>query len=219
MLENKIKQATAVAFIFLIIAVFAWLWPREKPSEKYTAASASVPLVMHTSGGRLEVATVTVTEAFKLANPKELLGINLGTTVSQVQVPVIYRYFIEMAKEWPITLAGQTLIVQAGEIKTQLPVAFDTRTIEKYTTSGWARFNKTENLDKLERSLSPLLEARAPGYKKLAIESARKSVSDFVTSWLLKHHPQPDGTAPRVQVYFPEESTAAISLNTAQPKP
>ena len=170
-------------------------------------------------GGRLEVATVTVTEAVKLANPKELLGINLGTTASQVQVPVIYRYFIEMAKEWPITLAGQTLIVHAGEIKTQLPVAFDTRTIEKYTTSGWARFNKTENLDKLERSLSPLLEARAPGYKKLAIESARKSVSDFVTSWLLKHHPQPDGTAPHVKVYFPEESTAAISLNTAQPKP
>ncbi|CAH1208299.1 hypothetical protein NTGBS_770004 [Candidatus Nitrotoga sp. BS] len=206
--ENKIKQAAAVAFILVVIILSAWLWSRDKPSENYTAASASVPLVMHTSGGRLEVATVTVTEAFKLADPKELLGINLGTTVSQVQVPVIYRYFIEMAKEWPITSDGQSLIVQAGEIKTQLPVAFDTRTIEKYTTSGWARFNKAANLDKLEKDLSPRLEARAPGYKKLAIESARKSVSDFVTTWLLKHHPQPDGTAPRVQIFFPGESAA-----------
>ncbi len=168
MLENRIKQATAVAFILVVIVVSAWLWPKAKPSEKYTAASASVPLVMHTSCGRLEVATVTVTEAFKLANPKALLGIHLGTTVSQVQVPVIYRYFIEMAKEWPITSDEQALIiVQAGEIKTQLPVAFDTRTMEKYTTSGWALFNKAENLDKLEQALSPLLEARAPGYKKL----------------------------------------------------
>lgn len=218
MLESKLKHAATVAFLFLlIIAVFAWFSLREMPSEKYTTASASVPLVMHTSGGRLEVATVTVTEAFKLANPKELLGIDLGTTVSQIQVPVIYRYFIEMAKEWPITPAGQSVMVQAGEIKTQLPVAFDTRTVEKYTTSGWARFNKTENLKKLERSLSPLLEARAPGYKKLALESARKSVSDFVTTWLLKHHPLPDGTAPRVQVFFPGESTAATTLNKAQP--
>jgi hypothetical protein len=212
MSEDKTNQAPAVAFVFLlVVALFAWwLWPREKPSE-YKAASGSVPIIMHTSGGRLEVATVTVTEAFKLANPKELLGFNLGTTVSQVQVPAIYRYFIEMAKEWPITLDGKSVIVQAGEIRTQLPVAFDTRTIEKYTTSGWARFDKAENLEKLERSLSPLLEARASGYKQLAVESARKSVSDFVTKWLLKHHPLPDGTAPRVQVFFPGESRTAIS--------
>ena len=221
MLAYRTKQATAGAALLLaVIVVSAWLWPHERPTDKSTAASASVPLVMHTSGGRLEVATVTATEAFKLATPKELLGIDLGTTVSQIQVPVVYRFYIEMTKEWPITPDGQSLIVQAGEIKPQLPVAFDTRTIEKHTTSGWARFNKAANLDKLERSLSPLLEARAPGYKQLATEAARKSVSDFVTTWLLKHHPLPDGTTRRVHVFFPGEAPTTqrvFNPNTAQP--
>lgn len=125
--------------------------------------------------------------------------------MSQIQVPVVYRYYIEMAKEWPIDVDGNTLMVKAGEIKTLLPVAFDTRTMEKYTTSGWARFNKMENLDKLEHAISPLLEARAIAYKKLTVEAARKSVTDFVTTWLAKKHPLTNGKKLRVQVLFPGE--------------
>lgn len=202
-----IKQAIVSAFFLLVIALSVWFWFKwsEVPAEKYTAASSSIPIVMHTSGGQLVVATVTVTEGFKLKNAKELLGIDLGTTVSQIQVPVVYRYYIEMAKEWPIDVDGNTLMVKAGEIKTLLPVAFDTRTMEKYTTSGWARFNKMENLDKLEHAISPLLEARAIGYKKLTVEAARKSVTDFVTTWLAKNHPQTNGKKLRVQVLFPGE--------------
>jgi hypothetical protein len=129
----------------------------QKAKDWISGASASVPIVMHTSGGRLEVATATAKETFKLADPKELLGVSLGTTVSHVQVNVVYRYHIEMAKEWPIKLAEKIAIVEAGEIKADLPVAFDTRTMEKHTASGWARFNKQENLDELERSLSAQL--------------------------------------------------------------
>ena len=171
MIENRTTQiAIGVAALTAVIAL-ALLWSREKPADPVRAASAAVPLVMHTSGGRLEVATVRAVEAFKLAE--------------------------------------QTAVVEAGEIQPQLPVAFDTRTMEKYTASGWARFNKNDNLERLERSLSPLLEARAHGHKKLAIESARKSVSDFVTTWLLKYHPLERGTVPRVEVVFPGEVSSA----------
>src|SRR4030095_11753539 len=118
-------------------------------------------MVMHTSGGRLEVATVTGPQAFKLdAPPKSLLGVDVVKTVSHIQANVVYRYHIEMAKEWPIKVRGSTAIVEAAEIKPTLPVAFDSATMEKQTKSGWARFDKDENLDQLERSLSPQLEER-----------------------------------------------------------
>lgn len=201
------KTAVVAAAVAASVAV-AVIWLRAKPADPVKAASAGVPLVMHTSGGRLEVANVKTVEAFKLADPMEVLGVDLGTTVSHVQVAVVYRYYIDMAKEWPIRLAGQTAIVEAGEIKPQLPVAFDTSTMEKNTASGWARFNKQDNLDKLEQSLSPLLEARAYGYRNLAIESARKTVSDFVTTWLIKYHPLEPGQAPRVEVVFPGEAAS-----------
>jgi len=209
MTENKTTQTAIGVAALAVVIVLVLLWPREKPPDPVKAALAGVPLVMHTSGGRLEVATVKVVEGFKLADPKELLGISLGTTVSDVQVAVVYRYHIEMAKEWPIKLVGQTALVEAGEIKPQLPVAFDTRTMEKNTSSGWARFDKHDNLERLEKSLSPMLEARAPGYKKLAVEAARKSVSDFVTKWLLKYHPLEHGAIPRVEVVFPGEVSSA----------
>ncbi len=189
------------------VIILAWLvWPKEKPTGRLTVATADVPIVMHTSGGRLEVATVTATEAFKPdAPPKSFLGVDLGKTVSNVKAKVVYRYHIEMAKEWPIKVQGTTAIVETAEIKPTLPVAFDTATMEKQTNSGWARFDKHENLDELERRLSPKLEERAYGYKGLALESARKSVGDFVRTWLMKEQHSQQAVMYQVQVVFPGE--------------
>lgn len=63
-----IKQAIVLAFFLLVIALSVWFWLKwsEVPAEKYTAASSSTPIVMHTSGGQLVVATVTVTDGFML---------------------------------------------------------------------------------------------------------------------------------------------------------
>jgi hypothetical protein len=201
------RQRIALFAGAVAVIALAWLvWPREKPNSRVTVATTDVPIVMHTSGGRLEVATVTASESFKLdAPPKSLLGVDLGKTVSNVQVKVVYRYHIEMAKEWPIKIQGTAAIVEAGEVRPTLPVAFDTATMEKQTTSGWARFDKHENLDELERRLSPKLEERAYGYKGLALESARKSVGDFVRIWLVKEQHSPQSVRYQVQVVFPGE--------------
>lgn len=190
-----------------MVVVLVWLlWPREKPVGRLTVATAGVPVVMHTSGGRLEVATVTATEAFKLdAPPKSFLGVDMGKTISNVQTKVDYRFYIEMAKEWPIKFKGTTAIVKAAEIRPTLPVAFDTATMEKQTRSGWARFDKQENLEELERRMSPKLEERAYAYKGLALESARESVGDFVRTWLIKEGHSQQGVPYQVQVIFPGE--------------
>lgn len=201
------RQRNAVYFVAAVVVVLVWLlWPREKPVGRLTVATAGVPVVMHTSGGRLEVATVTATEAFKLdAPPKSFLGVDMGKTISNVQTKVVYRFYIEMAKEWPIKFKGTTAIVEAAEIRPTLPVAFDTATMEKQTRSGWARFDKQENLEELERRMSPKLEERAYAYKGLALESARKSVGDFVRTWLIKEGHSQQGVPYQVQVIFPGE--------------
>ena len=204
-----------------VLALVWLLWPKARPTGRLTVATADVPVVMHTSGGRLEVATVTATEAFKLdAPPKSLLGVDMGQTISNVQAKVVYRFHIEMAKEWPIKIQGTTAIVEAAEMKPTLPVAFDTATMEKQTRSGWARFDKHENMEELERRLSPKLEERAYGYKGLALESARKSVGDFVRTWLMKEGHSQQGAAYQVQVVFPGEPVpSATTGRSSSPSP
>jgi hypothetical protein len=206
------NRRLAIILAVTAAAVIALTWlmsPKERPNGRLTVATADVPIVMHTSGGRLEVATVTATEAFKLDGPpKSLLGVDLGHTVSHVQVKVVYRYYIDMAKEWPIQVRGSTAVVEADEVKPSLPVAFDTATMEKQTKSGWARFDKHENLDKLERLLSSELEKRAYGYRSLALDSARRSVADFVRTWLIKEQHWKQGPTHQVNVVFPGEKSA-----------
>lgn len=186
------------------------LWGRWSVTQSGVSASG-VPVVMRSAGGLLEIATVTVYERFKRTDTREFWGISLGTTISLIQVPVVYRYHIEMAREWPIHIDGKTAIVRAGEVKPSLPAAIDTTKMEKYTQSGWARFNKDENLALLERSITPELEQRArdPAIRQLAMDAGRQTVREFVTAWLLKEQGWRRDPAYRVVVLFPGEDLSA----------
>jgi hypothetical protein len=148
-----------------------------------------------------------VYERFKRTDTREFWGIPLGTTVSVIQVPVTYRYHIELAKEWPVFIDGKTAVVRAGEVKPSLPAAVDTSRMEKYTQNGWARFNKDENLETLERSITPELAQRArnPEIRQLAIGAGRQTVREFVTTWLLKDQGWKRETQNKVIVLFPGE--------------
>lgn len=172
-----------------------------------TKVVPEVPVVMRTSGGLLEIATVKVYETFNRSDTREFWGIPLGTTISDIRVVVYYRFHIEMAKEWPMSINGKTCIVQAGRAKPTLPVAFDTTTMEKHTTSGWARFNKGQNLNMLERSLTPELQTRAQSdqYRQLATEAGRQTVREFITIWLLKEQHWKRDPEYKVVVVFPGE--------------
>lgn len=172
-----------------------------------TIVAPEKPVVMRTKGGLLEVATVRALERFTREDSRDFWGLDLGTTVSQIQVPVTYRFHIEMAREWPIEIRGRTAIARAPAIKPSLPVAFDTTLMEKYTRAGWARFNKEENLEALERSMTPTLAERAAGdaYRGLAEDAARKTLAEFITIWLLKETDWKRDPAHKVIVLFPGE--------------
>ncbi|CAM5797799.1 hypothetical protein RFUL19S_04981 [Rhizobacter fulvus] len=142
----------------------------------------------------------------------------LGRTKSHVQASVTYRYYIEMEKKWPVSISGKTAVVRSPEIKPSLPVAFDTATVEKYTESGWARFDKNENLRELEKTMTGQLQARAlsPQYDQIVRDAARVTVKSFVATWLLGTRQW--GTEPeyRVIVIFPGEPAPEM---TAKPAP
>ncbi len=186
--------------------------------ETQTKVTASgLPVVMRSNGGLLEISTVTVHERFTRTDTKAFWGIPLGTTVSIIQVPATYRYHIEMAKEWPIQIetradGSRVATVHAAEVKPSLPVAIDTAKMEKYSQSGWARFNKDENLSTLEQSVTPELQKRAnlSAVRQLAMDAGRQTVREFVTTWLLKEQAWKRDPAYQVNVLFPGESGAPI---------
>jgi hypothetical protein len=207
-MHNRTRVVTAL--IAVLVAVVLWAGYNRLFRHAVTesgAAVSGVPVVMRTPGGLLEIATVTVHERFKRTDTREFWGIALGTTVSIIQVPAVYRYHIELARQWPIAIEGKTAVVRTAEVKPSLPPAIDTTRMEKYTQSGWARFNKDENLDLLERSITPELQRRAgdPAIRQLAIEAGRQTVREFVTTWLLKEQGWKNDAEHRVVVLFPGE--------------
>ena len=68
-----------------------------------------------------------------------------------------------------------------------------TTLMEQYTRTGWARFNKEENLEALQRSMTPTL-------------AARKTIAEFITIWLLKETEWKRDPAHKVVVLFPDEA-------------
>lgn len=207
MQSNRRLAAVLLAGMLALAGWFAYDGLFGRSVRQSGAAVSGVPVVMRTPGGLLEIATVTVHERFKREDTRHFWGISLGTTVSIIQVPAVYRYHIELATEWPIHINGKTAVVRAGEVRPSLPVAIDTGRMEKYTQSGWARFDKDENLHRLERSVSPELNTRAdnPAIRQLAVDAGRQTVREFVTTWLLKEQGWKRDPQYKVLVLFPGE--------------
>lgn len=205
----------------LVAAVFAawYLSAQQGVVEKSVIMAREVPVVMRTPGGLLEVAVITAHERFSRSDTREFWGINLGTTVSHVQVPTHYRYHIELAPEWTVVITGKSAMVVVPPIQPSLPVAFDTAQLQKYTENGWARLNKYENLAALERSMTPELAKRAASasYLELVKEPARQTVREFVTKWLIKEQHWKRGTEYQLKVLFPGESAAEVGAKPQTP--
>lgn len=201
------SAVTLAIFISAIVAGVAFLKRNEKLTQKTdTGTAVSVPEFIPTNGGRLEISTVVVTQAFDSKDGKNFYGIDLGTTTSDYRVKVVYRYFIELEKRWPITFSHdkKVVTVKTTQVLPTLPVSFDSRTIEKNTTNGWARFNKEENLNKLERSITSKLEIDAKKYVSQAANTGRSVVEGFVKTWILQNTSL--GKDVEVKVIFPSDS-------------
>jgi len=183
----------------------AWLLPTETALNQ--SRTLSLPLVSRTPGGLLEVASIGTTELFEKKSMLTIAGLNMGTTVSQIRVPVVFRYQIRLAADWKAFVSDGKLLVIAPAMTPSLPVAIDTGKMEMQTTNGWARSNRQENLEFLRREITAALEqkARSPQFIDLQREHARKTVAEFVSKWLLEQERWKTIRPEQVKVYFADE--------------
>ena len=185
------------------------------PAETVTTTVGET-IVMHTAGGTLEVARIKAYESLRRTDPglKMAWGlIDTGTTVSEIDVAALFRYHIDMAKEWPVRCARGTCVVRAGRIQPTLPPAIYSDETRKRTESGWARFNKNENLAALEKSMTSELEKRATTERNMlaATEAGRRTVAEFVKTWMLNAKLKQGEPVPKVVVLFPGETMESVA--------
>ena len=171
----------------------------------------SIPDISPTDGDILELTTSRSDERFKRSDSKSIFwgAVYLGTTVSEIRVPVTFRYHIRLSDTWRLASKDQVCFVLAPPIHPSLPPAIHTDLMEKSTKGGWLRFNKDDNLSTLERSITPELEQRAGDAKhlKLVREDCRQPVAKFVKKWLLKEDQWRSDRFSSIVVVFPDETT------------
>lgn len=225
MSRKSLVSASGLAGMAMFVAVGYGIYKSEQLTQLIQGLIGARPLtvtevltsgetiVMRTPGGTLEVARIKAYETIKRTSPGRniLWGlIDTGSTVSEIDVPVLFRYHVPLAREWPIRCGRDLCVVRVEAIAPTLPPAIYTEEIRKRTTSGWARFDKSSNLIALEKSLTQELSAHAMSDRNrdAATDAGRRTVKEFVKTWMLKSSAS-GGTAPRVVVLFPGETTEA----------
>jgi hypothetical protein len=84
---------------------------------------AQLPEILPGGGGRLELASLNSIEIFKREDMKTVAWnwVYLGTTVSEIKVPVTYRYHLRLSDTWRLDVSGQTCIVLAPRFRPRSP--------------------------------------------------------------------------------------------------
>ena len=179
--------------------------------------------VIQTPGGLLQVSTLRSSEVFQTSKDHTILGVPVGKTTSQIRVPAIFNYHVQLAPEWRVTVRDNTFTVIAPSVQPTLPVAIDTSQLEKLTSGTWSLFTGDRELEQLQRSITPSLakKAQTPLFIQLQREAARKSVNEFVTKWILERRGGKPTAGYKIQVFFADEpidvlGSAALPLGGVQ---
>ncbi len=195
------------------------LAPRDKSEMR--VATIDEPVVMHTNGGLLEVATIKATERFDNTTTHSLFGQEVGNTFAHIRVPVTYRYHIALAPEWRFMLREKTFVVVAPPVKPSLPVAIDTAKLERESHGIWSLITGTDTVDKLQRSITPTLAEYAASKKYLDLQrdTARTTVTEFVGKWVMSQEKWSSAKDYRVKVFFADESIQSLQDGGYAPVP
>jgi hypothetical protein len=165
-------------------------------------------LMMRTNGGLLEVAAFRMNEQFDTKFVYTVLGVEVGETAPHIRVPAYYRYHVRLAPQWKIIRSDEVFTVVTPPIRPTLPGAVDLSRMEKDVGGSWilVPFNREADLNALEQKITAALEekARSEIYRKIYIEDARKTVSEFVQKWLMKQDSWQQASRPRIEVVFSE---------------
>jgi hypothetical protein len=173
-----------------------------------------------THGDILEVASPLKTmETFSKADARFAAWgwVYLGTATSEMKVPATYRFHIKLSELRQARVDGNILIVTAPVIHPTLPVAFDTTKLEKKSDGTWLRFDAAQQLDELEKSVTPALATRAQGHVNTVRENARSDIAEFIQKWIVEAHPEYREHIKAVKVIFPGEDARTQEKSTAVP--
>ena len=180
--------------------------------------TASLPKLETERGGLLELAKITATETFRskdeLTYDFRWFEVDVGTTITEIRVPVTYRYHLRMRDAWQLLVTNNVCIVHAPEIRPSQPPAIHTDRMEKSSDEGWARFNAEEQMTKLEKTITPTISKYASDEQHLDVirENCRKTVSEYIEDWLLREGQWGEGRLRVVKVYFPGEGEPARAI-------
>ena len=77
---------------------------------------------------------------------------------------------------------------------------------------AWSMFTGAAELDRLQRSISQSLAAKAalPSYIQFQREAARSTVTEFVSKWMLGQERFKSGGDYKVRVFFADEPIEAL---------
>jgi len=180
----------------------------------------SIPQITSTQGDILELAVYRCDETFKRTDEKWAGWgwVYLGTTVAEIRVPVSFRYHLRLSDPWRLAARDQVCLVLAPQIRPSLPPAIHTADMERRAESGWARFDKNDQLDVLERSMTPTLEERAgdTAHVQLVREACRQSVAGFVKKWLMREGQWRSDRFTSIVVLFPDEAAVPSDQDLLQ---
>jgi hypothetical protein len=189
-----------------------WVFSGTASRAQVQLASPERVEVIRTQGGLLQVSSIRSPETFQASTDHRFLGIDLGRTVTQIRVPAVFNYHVELAPEWRVTVNGHNVLVIAPVVKPTLPVAIDTAHLEKFSSGVWSAFTGATQLDLLERSITGTLNVKAatPSYRLFQREAARQTVTEFVAKWLLTQQRFATGAKPVVHVFFADEPVDSL---------
>ena len=172
---------------------------------------SSLPMISDAGSGRLELASVERQEILRDEDTLMILGnrLSLGTSVAEIKVPVIYRYYVSLDDPWQMEIKEGVCHVMAPRLRLSLPPAIQTQHMEKKVQNGWARFNASQKMNEMEKQLTPtLVQYAADEHLMTQVrDQSRKTLSRFVQQWLLQTGQVRGEKAPDfVQIQFGDEA-------------
>lgn len=206
-----------VSFLALVIIgalLYGWLRPPGEGVAPRPEGTVGVGRLepFRTPGGALHTNGFVKTEELRRED-----GSWRGTTSSAIRLDATYRYRIELRARWNYYIddVRRTALVVAPPFTPELPVAVDSRTVQEWTSSGWGRFDKWDQLQALRQEISPYLAGKASSkaYMDIARGDARKTVEEFASDWLLKANRTPANSGYIVKVYFADEPGIPLPEN------
>lgn len=181
-----------------------------------TTFTAALPRFAPDDSLKLELAAVEAVETFTRTDDRRVFYdlFPLGTTVSEIRVPVTYRYHLRLDDPWHLEVFDRTCVVRAPPIRPTLPPAIDTAGLAKRSESTWLRFDEAERMDELERELTARLSRRAadPDTIDLVRETCRRRVAEFVHTWLLAEGQWGANRFRAIAVTFADEEPADATV-------